>query len=245
MKTLAHAFLSVFLLATAVVQAQTISVVTENAVFSYEQDGKAAGEATEIVEMALQRAGLKDYRINVYPWARAYNLALLEPNVLIYLIARTPEREALFKWVGEIVSLQNSLYKLKERKDITVHSLADAKKYTIGVLRDDVRHQYLQQQGFPKLELTSQQIDNLRKLELHRIDMFPMLDQGLAALCKKFGNDCSRLEKAYTLDDLKVKLYIAYSKTTADGIVEKTRTALAQIKAEGTLDKIMRSKQRQ
>lgn len=243
MKALAHVFLSVFLLAAAVVQAQTISAVTENALFSYEKDGKATGEATVVVETVLQRAGLKDYQVNIYPWARAYSLALHQPNVLIYLIARTPEREALFKWVGEVVSLQVNFYKLKERKDITVHSLADAKKYTVGVLRDEVRHQYLQHQGFPKLELASQHIDNLRKLEHHRIDMIPMPEQALAALCKKFGNDCSKLEKVYTLEDLNVKLYIAYSKATTDDIVEKTKAALAQIRAEGTLDKIMRNKQ--
>ena len=124
--------------------AQAIHAVTETSAESYAKDGKVAGPATKIVELSLQKAGLTRYRIDLYPWARSYDIALHEPNVLIYQIIRSKAREPLFKWVGEIQKQQFHLYKLKENTAITVTSLADAKNYVIGVSRDDVRQQYLQ-----------------------------------------------------------------------------------------------------
>ena len=52
------------------------------------------------MEKTLQAAQLRDYQIRLYPWARAYDMALKEPNVLIFLIARTSARETQFKWAG-------------------------------------------------------------------------------------------------------------------------------------------------
>src|ERR1039457_4975179 len=86
--------------------AETIHAVTEATSYAYLREGKVAGPATEVVELTLRKAGFAEYQIKLYPWARSYDMALKEPNVLIYLIARTPARESLFKWAGEIMKVQ-------------------------------------------------------------------------------------------------------------------------------------------
>ncbi|MFC6476827.1 hypothetical protein ACFQDN_09900 [Pseudomonas asuensis] len=91
---------------TAQVMAEPIQVVTEESQFITLRNGRIGGAATEVVELTLNRAGQTDYKINLYPWARAYDIATNQPNVLIYLVARTPEREALFKWVGRVAAAQ-------------------------------------------------------------------------------------------------------------------------------------------
>ncbi len=50
----------------------------------------------------------------MFVWARAYEIALHEKNVLIYSIKRTSERESLFKWVGVIVPIDFYFYALAE-----------------------------------------------------------------------------------------------------------------------------------
>ncbi|MCB1974474.1 MAG: hypothetical protein KDE65_08450, partial [Burkholderiaceae bacterium] len=80
----------IFWVATAASQAQPIRAVTETTPYTYIEGDKVVGTATEVVELTLQRAGLKDYSVHLYPWARAYDMALKEPGVLIFLIARTP-----------------------------------------------------------------------------------------------------------------------------------------------------------
>ena len=146
------------------VQGQTIQVVTETTPYTYLKGDRVIGAATEVVEKTLQSAGLTDFKIKIYPWARAYDMALKEPDVLIYLIARTPVREPQFKWAGEIMKIQYHLYRLRVRTEVDVKTLDEAKKYTIGVMRDDVRHQYLQSKGFTRLVVSAQWIDNFNKL---------------------------------------------------------------------------------
>ena len=231
------------LLVHATGHAQSIKGVTEETSYSYLQNGKVAGPASEVVEATLQRAGLNDYSLALYPWARAYDMAQQEENVLIYLIARTPERESLFKWVGEIMRIDYHFYKLRERKEIVVPDLQSAKNYSIGVLREDVRHQYLRSQGFTKLVVSGLNIDNFRKLLNQQVQLVPMPESDAVMLCQEEGVDFASLEQVYTLDTLTTGLYMAYSNSTSDDIVARTRAAFDSLKAEGAVKHLMQGKQ--
>jgi polar amino acid transport system substrate-binding protein len=195
-----------------------------------------------VVAATMQRAGFTDYRAGVYPWARAYDMALQEPNVLIFMIARTPQREDKFKWAGEFMRIDYHLYKLRSQKDIVVRSLQDAKTYTIGVMRDDVRHEYLQAQGFNKLVVSSQNADNFKKLVNGQVQLVPMPERDAMLLCEEAHVDCNSLEKIYLLDAMSTGIYMAYSKSTPDDIVQRTRTAFDKLKADGTVARLMSPK---
>lgn len=219
--------------------AESIKAVTEDTSYTYLQDGQVAGPASRVVEAMLQRAGLNDYSLALYPWARAYDMALQQPNVLIYLIARTPEREPLFKWVGEVMRIDYHLYKLREQPDVQVHSMADAKHFSIGVLRDDVRHQYLQAEGFTKLVVAAHNRDNFKRLLNQQVSLVPMPERDAMLLCAEAGVDYASLERVYTLDALSSDLYMAYSNSTDDETVTRSRAAFASLKAEGLLTTLM------
>ncbi len=220
--------------------AQAILGVTETSSYTFlQKDGKVAGPASEIVESTLKLAGLNDYRLNLYPWARAYDMALQEPNVLIYLIARTPAREAQFKWAGEFMRIEYHLYKLRDQTDVAVARLDDAKNYRVGVMRDDVRQHYLQSQGFTKLVVSADNVDNFKKLLNRQIQLLPMPERDAQALCREAGIDFARLEKTATLDALSTGIYMAYSKATPDDTVQRTRAAFDKLKASGAVARLM------
>lgn len=229
------------ILSVPVAQAQSIRAVTEATSYSFLKDGKVAGPATEVVELSLRRAGLSDYRINLYPWARSYDMALKEPNVLIYLMARTPAREQQFKWVGEIMKIQYYFYQLKSRR-ILLKNLDDARNFTIGVMRDDVRHQYLKAKGFTRLVVSAQQGDNFSKLLTGQVDLVPLPDDDALTLCQETHFSCENLEKTIALDEMSSGLYMAYSNSTPDAIVERTQVAFEKLRTAGTVKKIMEKK---
>lgn len=130
------------------VRGAEITVVTEDwKPYNYMEGDKIVGFSTEIVEAVLQKAKVS-FTLQLYPWSRSYKMALEEQNVLIYTIARTGERENLFKWVGPFAPRLVYLFKLKKRADIVLNTLEDAKKYKIGVVRDDATTQLLLQNGF-------------------------------------------------------------------------------------------------
>lgn len=234
------ASLALALLAAAT-HAQPIKVVTEDSSYTYLQDGKVGGPATEIVEMSLKRAGLTDYRVSLYPWARAYDMALQEPSTLIYLIARTPAREAQFQWAGEFMRIQYHLYKLRDRNDVVVNDLSDAKRYAVAVMRDDVRQQYLQSRGFDKLVVSARNSDSLRMLLDRKVALLPLPENDVARFCKEAHVDPAALQKVLTLDEMTTGIYMAYSRGTPEEIVKRTRAAFDKLKADGTVARLMRS----
>lgn len=74
-------------------EAIELAVLTEDFVpYTYESQGKATGFATEIVEVLLKKTGVRieDSRIKVYPWPRAYDRALNEANVSLFLCPIRP-----------------------------------------------------------------------------------------------------------------------------------------------------------
>lgn len=225
-----------------IVHAQTIRAVTETTPYTFQKGERVEGSATEVVERTLQAAGLTDYQVKLYPWARAYDMALKEPGVLIYLIARTAAREQQFKWAGEIMKIQYHLYRLRDRTDISVKTLTDARNYTIGVMRDDVRQQYLQSKGFHRLAVSAQWIDNFNKLIKRQVDLVPLTEDDASSLCAQAHFDCAALERVLTLDEASTGLYMAYSASTADNTVQRTRTAFDKLKADGTVRRIMERK---
>lgn len=232
------AWLAALLLAPALASAETIRAVTEDSVYAFVQDNKVAGPATAVVEATLHEAGL-DYQLALYPWARAYDLAQQQPNVLIYLIARTPERESSFKWAAKVVDYEAYLYKLKAREDVQVQQLEDAKRYLIGVVRDDMRQQYLQNRGFTKLSVAAQNSDNMRRLFNRQIELLPLVEGDARRLSREVGGDIADLQRTARLDDLTVGLYLAYSTSTEDAIVERTQAAFERLRLNGEIARLM------
>lgn len=224
-------------------QAASVTVVTEEyPPYNFTENGTIKGCSTEIVREVLKRARL-EYTLASYPWARTYNLALSTPNVLIYSIGRSRERENLFKWIDVVAPFDIYLYKLKRRHDIDVGSLTDARKYRIGAVRDDVRAQYLEKHGFlpgKNLDLVVVDQQNVMKLGSGRIDLFPIDRLGLAHVVKLAGGRVEDYVPVLYLDDLSAGLYLAFSRGTEDALVARCREALAGMKEDGTYDAIMR-----
>jgi polar amino acid transport system substrate-binding protein len=217
---------------------EPITVATEdNPPYSYSENGKVVGIATEIVEAVL--SDLKnDSEIVMYPWARAYSMALTESNVLIFGMDRTPEREGLFKWVGLISSSKTVFFSLSGRKDLKLNHLDDAKKYLIGVIRKDSREQYLSSQGFVQLDNVTSDKQNLRMLMNGRIDLWITDELHGYYEIKKHG---------YKVEDFTAHMplifpegiYLAFSKNTSDELVEIFRESLKNIKDSGVYDNIV------
>ena len=224
-------------------QAPTITVVTEEyPPYNFTDNGTIRGCSTEIVEEMMKRARLQ-YTLMSYPWARTYNMAQEYPNVLIYSIGRSDKREKLFKWIDVVAPYDIYLYKLKRRKDIAVANLGDARKYRTGAVRDDVRAQFLEKNGFEpgiNLDLVTMDIQNIRKMANDRIDLFPIDQLALAHILRLAGGRLEDYEPVLYLKDLSAGLYLAFSLGTDDALVDRCREALAEIKKDGTYDAIMK-----
>ena len=206
-----------------------IKVVTEDTFpLQYLENGKVTGPATNLVEQVLLAAGVT-YNIEVLPWARAYQLALTEPNILIYSLAKTTARLNAFKWVGKITALDYYLYGAVDSEINLQTSLEDLKQYEIGTVRDSAVYQYLQVNGFNKLTTVVQGRQNFLLFEQNRIDLFPANKSSFQAICLQDAFNCHNLKPLYKLDISSIELYIAFSQLTDDVLVEKIRAGYTKV----------------
>ena len=220
--------------------AQSLTVVSEDfPPYNYSENNEAKGLSSEIVIEVLKEAGLET-KINFYPWARSYLVAQNEPNVLIYSIARIPERENMFHWIGAIAPYRTSFYKLKENDRVgMIRSLADAKAYTIGVSVEDVIYTYLKSKRFSNLDVAGRDSLSIRKLVSGRVDLIAFDEVSFPYRLMLEELEPSRFERVYRLDDLTGELYMAMSKNSDPKLVKSLQQALKSVHQSGLYDSIL------
>lgn len=230
------AMLLVFIASTAF--GNRITVLTyEWRPFNFEEDGQIKGISTDVVRETLRRAGI-EAEFRMCPWARAYRWAMEEENVMLFTIARTPEREEHFQFICPVAPpVKNVFFKLPDRQEIHIGSLDDARSYRIGVQDRDVLHQLLLRAGFEENKTLFPVPDNeqnLKKLLSRRIDLMAGHDLPTFERLKSLGWSRDRLQVVYTFDSFEE--CAAFGRKTADELVERIRRELQAVREEGLID---------
>jgi polar amino acid transport system substrate-binding protein len=227
---------SMVLLAGQSVLSAELTILTENLPpLNYVENGVLVGPSVEIVK-EIQRRVRSQEQIQVYPWARAYKMALEDENVILFGMTHTKVRQDKFKWVGPLATKRDILVAIKG-SGIKINSLEDAKKVKrIGTLREDTRGRLLKRHGFTNLEPVSDEQLNAKKLALGRIDLWAYKIPGLRTVCDLAGVDYTEFEEVYHLRE--IDLMIAFSKKTSDSIVQKWRDGFNEMLADGTIIQI-------
>ncbi|MEJ2134243.1 MAG: transporter substrate-binding domain-containing protein [Desulfofustis sp.] len=216
--------------------AEQLTILTENLPpLNYVENGELVGSSVEIVEEIQKRTGSLE-PIQVYPWARAYKMALEEENIVLFGMTYTDDRSQLFKWVGPLATKRDILLARRDAL-FSITSLEDAKKVErIGTLRDDVRGKLLEKMGFTNLEPVSDEQKNAQKLALGRIDLWAYKKPGFRTVCKLAEVDPELFVEVAHLKESELK--IAFSKKTSDAIVSRWQKAFADMVQDGTVQRI-------
>lgn len=236
MKSLLALAAFVFFITFSSSSAMELTLLTENLPpLNYVKDEVLMGPSVEIVREIQRRIGSRA-EIKVYPWARAYKMALEEDNVVLFGTAHTEARDNLYKWVGPLATKRDILV-ARKGSGLTINTLEDAKKVgRIGTVRDDTKEELLKSLGFTNLESVSDDQKNVKKLILGRIDLWAYKIPGVRTVCELAGIDYNELEEVYHLR--KTDVDIAFAKKIPDAIVEKWRIAYEEMVADGTIARI-------
>jgi len=193
------------------------------------------GIAVDVVQEMFKRAGVK-YNLSLrFPWDRIYKLALEKPGYGVFVTARLPEREQLFKWVGPI-GPDDWVLLAKADSPITLSNLDQAKQYKVGAYKGDAIAEYLVQQKLEPITALRDQ-ENAKKLENGQIDLWATGDPAGRYLAKQEG--ISGLKTVLRFNN--AELYLALNKEVPDEIVKKLQTTLDQMRKEGFVDEVLNS----
>jgi len=224
--------------------ADEVRIVTEEyPPYNMTRGGAVTGLSTDVLRAALAAVGLRGTP-QVMPWARAYDTALNGHSVLIYSIARSAQREKLFKWVGAVAPTHWYLMSLSTRH-LQLKSLEDARRYQIATVNDEASEQMLIAEHFvigANLQSSGKYALSYEKLKEGRVDLWATTDLNAYYLARQAGDDPARLlEHSLALRELDGDgLAIAFSANTPDELVERVRKGLEIVKKNGTYDELLK-----
>lgn len=228
------------LFAACSVRAEPLVLLTENLPpFSmaasggnFAKDADVQGISSDTVRALCSQAQLECQLILRFPWDRLYKQALDSKGYGLFSTIRTPEREALFKWVGPI-AVSDWVLMAKADSTITLDSLEQAGAYRIGGYRNDAISQFLIDRGVT-VQTSLQDKENLNKLEKNLIDLWATDEVGGRYMAKQSPLGALKVVHRFNSADL----YLALNKETPDDLVQKLQRALDQMRARGELGAI-------
>ena len=224
------------------VQAEPLRVVLEvSPPHQVMQGDKVGGLATAVVSQMLAAVALQP-QYEVYPWARAYRIAATTPNVLIFNMARTAEREPLFEWIGPVAHYRFSLLKLAARHDIQIQQQSDMHKYVIGAQRDDFSAQWLQdvaKQPAAQLVLQPNIMETWRMLVHGRLDLLvddPLIIKEMLQAHHLYSDE---VEFVWFIPELAQTTWIAIKKGSDPGLIRRLKNAHQQVRLTAAYQQVM------
>ncbi|HUE91891.1 ABC transporter substrate-binding protein [Pseudomonas sp.] len=191
------------------------------------------GIAADIIREMFKRADIQYNMTLRFPWDRIYKLALEKPGYGVFVTARLPERENLFKWVGPI-GPDDWVLLGKSDSTISLNSLDDAKQYRVGAYKGDAIAEYLVEKGLEPITALRDQ-ENAKKLMAGQIDLWASGDPAGRYLAKQEG--ISGLKTILRFDS--AELFLALNKEVPDEVVQKLQAELDKMRSEGFVDEIL------
>lgn len=197
--------------------------------------GVAAGYAVDIFNLLVEGTQIENtFTFEFVPEARVLNIAEQKANIVFFAFSRTELREDKFHWIGAVATKKWQIYGLKN-SSVRINSIAQLKQLPmIGVVRGDVREEWLINKGFVNLISVTQHDQNVKLLLMGRLPVIAFENQGLTFITNKLKQDASLITPIFTLN--KAKNYIAMSKKQTNlKLVALLKTRYLTIKENGSL----------
>lgn len=185
------------------------------------------GIAADIVKEMMKRSGIKYSMTLRSPWSRIYKLALNSPNYGLFSTTRTIDREALFQWVGPLVSNDWVAF-VKRGRNVTINSLQDLKRYKVGGYEGDAATDFLEKNGV-RVEKAALDRDNPEKLANGQIDVW--VSGAISGRYIAEAQGFPQIRSAYTVKS--TEMYLALNLDVPAEKVLLIQSALDQMRADG------------
>lgn len=222
------------------VLANSLRIITVNEAPAnfIDNNGNKTGYALDVVQL-LQQELKVDADIEFMPEARALNLAKTKPNILLFSFSRTPARENQFHWVGKVMEKTWRVFTLSS-SEINIRRFEDLYRLdSIGVVRGDIRQEWLASKSFSNLSLVTRHKQNLKMLLKGRIDTIVHESHAIAYLMEELNVPRTSLKPVFDIN--KSDVYILLSKSTNLETVRAWQSAFTQLKSSKQLQHIAKS----
>jgi len=192
------------------------------------KDHKPSGYAVEILQATWMEMGIPEQPIRVLPWAQGYQEALKTPGTVLFAMARSPQREDHFLWVGPISMIRYVLVANKNR-EIVLHCTDDAHQYITGVVQQDISESLMHMAGFDSTEIVAcdRWTSAFEKMRKGKVQLICIAANSIEKVAKASGMDPGSLEIVGELAE--IGDYYAFHRGTDSILVQRFQNAFNAI----------------
>lgn len=199
--------------------------------YNYQENGTVQGLSVDLLETVTEKVGNKVSReeIHLVPWTEGYQAALTQNSTVLFSMARTSERENLFKWAGPVYTNRKVLFARPDR-EISIKGPEDLKNYRIGVITDDVAVQYLLEAGVNQNQIVTENDVHaiIASLDNGEIDLWACPEASGNYFAKQATGNYNSYVVVYELQAQDT--YYAFSKDIPDSLVQSFQQALDTVR---------------
>jgi len=210
--------------------------VINGALHGKEHGGKRAFYL-ELVHALLSELG-SSAPISEVPLARGLKLITEQPQVVLFNLSRTPEREGLVHWIGPTLRETDYLYE-SSRAPTGIQALADATHLSVCILNGSVHDELLRQRGFNQLRRNNSYSGCLRMLAAGRVQLVASADTDLQQKLAEAQVDPAEIQATAVILGHD-QGFIALSKSTPPSAVARWQAALEKLRDNGQYQALYR-----
>ncbi|WP_340679650.1 transporter substrate-binding domain-containing protein [Paraglaciecola sp.] len=189
--------------------------------------GQFEGLVIDLANGILQEANIEQ-QILAAPWERILKEATSKANVMIFALARTPEREEQFHWITPLTSAIVGVFSM-QTPDKSISQLSELDlTASIGVLDGDYRQKLLQQVGASNIVILNSWAQGAEMLLNGDIRNLFMSSIGIQVNCKTLLQDCSHIKRILTYQQ--ITTYVALSAGTDTATISTLMQAAERYK---------------
>ncbi|MCZ4279869.1 transporter substrate-binding domain-containing protein [Kiloniella laminariae] len=204
--------------------------------YNYLENGELKGIASSTINELAAEVG-EEPEISVMAWPRAFKMAQEKPDRAIFSMVRTPEREDLFQWVGPLQTIRLALYSASSNaeryKGSNAENIELAKQAgTISVQFKGAGYEILTKLGFVNLSPIQDIGESFSLLLNRRHDLMQMSDAYVDYMIEQKHISAGEITQIAVIGEFDI--YLAFSRMTAEVVVERWRQALEVLKKKQT-----------
>jgi polar amino acid transport system substrate-binding protein len=196
------------------------------------EKGDHSGFSVELFNEIIKLAQL-DVEYIAVPWVRAQALLAEQANSLLFTMAKTPEREKLYTWVATIYWVNEGVFALQSRDDISINALDDVHEFSIALPRGDVSVKTLN--VFPNhskdVYIVEHQEQCIKMLDLGRVDLNYNNDVGFFVAAQMLGFAPGHFTQVFVTGQ--TEMGIVANKNINQDSMRKIRQAISILKQNG------------
>ena len=188
-------------------------------------------------DVSQKAAALAGYELNFrsLPWNRAQRTVQLGENLLIIPLSRIPSRENSYTWIVPIMTMDRAFFSLDKRVENFDEARRTYRRIAVGL--GSAQEQMLREQGFADDQIYPLKIGEnpAQMLLLGRVDAW---FNGVPET-RYIWRDVSNRPLLMSPPMMQTDLYLACSKTCDTSMIERLKSAVETLRANGTIERII------